>query len=72
MNDKKNIKEIDLTELIQKLQDNRKSILKTIGIGFIIGFIVAISLPKTYKVDIALSPESGSNGSSGNLQEWPD
>ena len=67
MNDKKNIKEIDLTELIQKLQDNRKSILKTIGIGFIIGFIVAISLPKTYKVDIALSPESGSNGSSGNL-----
>ena len=29
--------------------------------------IIAISLPKTYKVDITLSPESGQNGSSSNL-----
>lgn len=67
MNDKNNIKEIDLAELIQKLQNNRKYILKAIGVGFIIGIIIAISLPKTYKVDITLSPESGQNGSSSNL-----
>ena len=47
MNDKNNIKEIDLAELIQKLQNNRKYILKAIGVGFIIGIIIAISLPKT-------------------------
>lgn len=67
MNDKKDIKEIDLVELVQKLQDNRKYILKAIGVGFIIGIIIAISIPKTYKVDITLSPESGQNGSSSNL-----
>lgn len=67
MNDKNNIKEIDLAELIKKLQNNRKYILKAVGVGFIIGIIIAISLPKTYKVDITLSPESGQNGSSSNL-----
>ena len=67
MSDKKNIKEIDLAELIQKLQDNRKFILKAIGTGLIIGIIIAISLPKAYKVNITLSPESGQNGSSNNL-----
>lgn len=67
MNDKNNIKEIDLAELIQKLQDNRKYILKAVGVGFIIGIIIATSLPKTYKVNITLSPESGQNGSSSNL-----
>ena len=62
-----NIIEINLIEIIKKLQSNRKSILKAIGLGFIIGSIIAFSLPKAYKVNIALSPESGLNGYSNSF-----
>ena len=54
-------------EIIKKLQNNRKSIFKTIGLGFIIGSIIAFSLPKTYKVDIMLSLEAGQSGNNSNL-----
>lgn len=67
MDNKKDIKEIDLMEIIKKLQNNRKSIFKTIGLGFIIGSIIAFSLPKTYKVDIMLSLEAGQSGNNSNL-----
>ena len=67
MDNKKDIKEINLIEIIKKLQSNRKSILKAIGLGFIIGSIIAFSLPKAYKVNIALSPESGQNGNSNSF-----
>lgn len=67
MDNKKDIQEIDLIDLIKQLERRKKFILKAIGTGVIIGIIIAFSLPKTYKVDITLSPESGQNGSSSNL-----
>lgn len=67
MDNKKDIQELDLINLIKQLEKEKKFILKTLGIGIIIGLIIAISLPKTYKVEITLSPESSSNGSNNNL-----
>lgn len=59
------IKEIDLIALFKKLHLNRRKMYRSIGIGIIAGIIVGFSLPKTYKVDVSLSPESGMNGASG-------
>lgn len=64
MDNKKDIQEIDLIDLVKQLGKRKIFILKTIGTGIIIGLIIAISLPKTYKVEITLSPESTTNSSS--------
>ncbi|MBS6468254.1 MAG: chain-length determining protein [Bacteroides sp.] len=58
---------IDLHELVNRLLNNRKLIFKIICVGAIIGIIIAFSLPKTYKVEVILSPESGQSGGSGGL-----
>lgn len=62
---KKEVKEIDLTVLFQKLYAHRKKLYKAAGIGLLAGLVVGFSLPKTYQVDVSLSPESGMNGTSG-------
>lgn len=59
------IKEIDLAALFKKLITRRKSLYKAIGAGIIAGAIIGFSLPKTYQVNVSLSPESGINGTSG-------
>ena len=62
--DKEN--EINLTEVLRKIINIRKTIYKAVGIGLVIGLIVAISIPKQYTVKVTLSPEMGnSKGSSG-------
>lgn len=57
--------EIDLIELFRKLYSNRRQIYKAIGIGIAAGLIIGFSLPKTYQVNVNLSPESGVSGTSG-------
>ena len=42
--DKEN--EINLTEVLRKIINIRKTIYKAVGIGLVIGLIVAISIPK--------------------------
>lgn len=59
--------EIDIRELLYKLYNAKKSIYKVTGIACIIGLIIAFSLPKTYKVEVTISPESGQNGGNNNL-----
>ena len=61
----KAINEIDLIILFRKLFHFRKKLLKIIGLGGLIGLIIGISLPKTYKVEVILSPESGVNVTNG-------
>lgn len=61
-----NVNEIDLVALFKKLFDKRKKLYKAIGIGVIIGLVIAFSLPKQYQVEVTLSPESGTSGS-GNM-----
>lgn len=57
--------EIDLIELFRKLYSNRRKIYRAIGIGIATGLIIGFSLPKTYQVNVNLSPESGVSGTSG-------
>jgi len=62
-------KEIDLIELAKKLWENRKFILKACGIGLLVGIIIAFSLPKEYKTEVTLAPETNTtqNGGVGAL-----
>lgn len=62
---KKESNEIDLILLFQKIYSNQKKIYKSIGIGIVIGIIIGFSLPRTYQVNVSLSPESGVSGTSG-------
>lgn len=55
-------KDIDLIAIFKKLFDYRKKLYKAIGIGLLIGLIIGFSIPKQFKVEIFLSPESGSKG----------
>lgn len=57
--------EINFIILLQKIYINRKKIYKALGIGALIGAIIGFSIPKTYKTEVSLSPESGVSGTSG-------
>ena len=57
--------ELDLMDLLRKVIGIRKKIYKAVGIGLIIGVIVAISIPKQYTVEVTLSPEMGNNKGGG-------
>lgn len=59
-------KEIDLLALAKKVWANKKFILKVLGIGLVIGLIVAFSIPKEYTTTVILTPESKSS-TSGNM-----
>lgn len=69
--DADNEQEIDLLELARKLWDSRRLILKVMGIGLVVGLIVAFSIPKEYTTTIKLAPEfadgSKTTGSLGAL-----
>lgn len=58
--------EFDLMDLLRKIIGIRKKIYKAAGIGLVIGFIIAVSIPKKYTVEVTLSPEMG-NGKEGGL-----
>ncbi|WP_129585767.1 chain-length determining protein [Bacteroides bouchesdurhonensis] len=59
--------EIDLMEILRKIIAIRKTLYKAVGIGLIIGIIVALSVPKKYTVGVTLSPEMGNSKSNGGL-----
>jgi hypothetical protein len=59
--------EIDLMELVRKLWDARKYLLRAMGVGLVIGILVASGMPKKYTVEVTLSPESGKSGGSSSL-----
>lgn len=59
--------EIDLMEILRKIITIRKTLYKAVGIGLVIGIIVALSVPKKYTVEITLSPEMGNSKSNGGL-----
>lgn len=62
-------KEIGLFALANKLWQNKKFILKVMGIGAVIGLIIAFSIPKEYTTTVVLMPEaqSASGGTMGSL-----
>lgn len=59
--------EIDLMEILRKVIAIRKTLYKAVGIGLVIGIIVALSVPKKYTVEVTLSPEMGNSKSNSGL-----
>lgn len=62
-------KEIDLLVLVNKIWLKKKFILKVVGIAFILGLVVAFSIPKEYTTTVILTPDaqSASSGTIGSL-----
>lgn len=54
-------KEIDFLALANKLWLEKKYILKVLGIGFILGVIIAFSMPREYTTTVVLMPEAQSS-----------
>lgn len=46
--------------ILRKLIGIRKKIYKAVGVGLLMGIVIAISIPKQYTVTVTLSPEMGS------------
>lgn len=65
--DKINKNEIDLVEVFRKIIGIRKTLYKAAGIGFVIGLIIALSIPKQYTVAVTLSPEMKDSKGGGGL-----
>lgn len=59
-----NSNEFDITIILYKFIKHRYALYKAIILGCIIGFIIAYSIPKTYTVNVTLSPEITSNNNS--------
>ena len=59
--------EIDLMEILRKIIAIRKTLYKAVGIGLVIGVIVALSVPKKYTVAVTLSPEMSNSKSNSGL-----
>ena len=53
--------EIDWMEILRKIIAIRKTLYKAVGVGLILGIIIALSIPKQYTVTVTLSPEMGSD-----------
>ena len=56
--------EIDLFELVRKLWIQRSLFYKVLGVAFLIGLLIAFSIPKEYTVTVTLAPESSKKTSS--------
>ncbi|WP_455962992.1 Wzz/FepE/Etk N-terminal domain-containing protein [Bacteroides bouchesdurhonensis] len=65
LEEKKEEMEIDLLDILHRIIAIRKILYKVAIIGFVIGIIVALSIPKKYTVNVTLSPEIG-NSKGGN------
>ena len=60
-------KEIDFIELAKKIWEKRLTIVRFSVVGFVLGIIVAFSIPKEYVTNIVLAPDSSSEKSSGGM-----
>ena len=59
--------EVGLIDIFRNIIDIRKTIYKAVGIGMLVGIIVALSIPKQYTVKVTLSPEMGSSKGGNGL-----
>ena len=59
--------EIDLTELLGKLWQKRKFILKTTGIFLLVGLFIALFSPVEYTAQCVVVPQTGEEGSKSGL-----
>ena len=59
--------EIDLMNLLRKIIAMRKTFYKAVGIGLVVGIIIAFSIPRQYTVSVTLAPEMNGNSKSSGL-----
>lgn len=59
--------EVGLIDIFRNIIDIRKTIYKVVGIGMLVGIIVASSIPKQYTVKVTLFPEMGSSKGGNGL-----
>lgn len=72
MDEQKKTKEIDVVAEAKKVLKEWKLLLKMMGVGAVVGIIVALATPKEYTANVVLAPEMSSGGlgmseSLGNL-----
>lgn len=59
--------EIDLADIIRQLWIKRRFILKVTGIFLLLGLFIALFSPVKYTAHCTVVPQTGKNGSTGNL-----
>ena len=63
-NQTKEVSSIDFSAIWQALKKHNKLYYMVLPIAFLVGLVIAMSIPKYYKCNVMLAPESGSGGSS--------
>lgn len=63
----KNEAEKELVKALSSIIRIRKTLYRAVGIGIILGIIIALSIPCQYTVKVTLSPEMGSAQKSNGL-----
>lgn len=58
---------IELKELFNKIRQNKKTLIKSAIIAFILGVFFVIFTPKLYKTQVSLLAESNANSAAGGL-----
>lgn len=58
---------IDIGSIFSLIKARKRFFLKTMGIAFIAGLVIAFSIPKAYTTTIQLAPESGKSGLGSDL-----
>ena len=59
--------EIDWMDILRRIYAIRKTLYKAVGVGVVLGIIIALSIPKQYTVTVTLSPEMNGDKASGGL-----
>lgn len=59
--------EIDIGEIVKKLWNNRKFIIKVTAIFAVLGILVALTTPNVYTASCTMVPQTGQKNTSGGL-----
>ena len=60
-------KEIDIVELFKTLWNKRYKIIKIGLIGFVVGLVIAFSIPKMYNTTVKIAPEDSASRAMGDM-----
>ena len=67
MEEKKELKVINVIDISKKLWARKKLYIKTLPIAFVVSYIYILGFPRYYSTDIKLAPELGGTSVSGSL-----
>ena len=67
MEEKKELKVIDIIDIAKKLWAKKKLFAKTLPIAFIVACIIILGFPRYYTTEVKLAPELGGTSMSGTL-----